>query len=274
MAVPHAGRYYPPALLTQSRLTPEQLALLEDRFADALVGDLHDSPHQLLVAETARAWIDLNRDPREIDPAMIARNDPGLAQARLEARACDPSKTRAGLGLLPSRVPRIGDIYRERLTLTDIQARVATVHTVWHQGIEQAMHAAWVAHGVAILVDLHSMPTIPRGQSGHGLRLVVGDRHGQSCDTSLARCAVTLSRKAGLATDLNRPYAGAYTLARHGRPSQHFHAIQLEFDRALYLDDTGEIMITKAQDLRLLLRQLCDTLADIGWGLTAAQAAE
>lgn len=258
----------------QSRLTVDQLALLEDRLADMLVTGLQETPHQLLVAETARAWIDLNRDPREIDPAMIAHNDPSLPQVRRETRTCDQSRIRAGLGLLPSRVPRIGEIYRERLTLTDIQDRVARVHATWHSAIEQAMHAAWSAHGIAILVDLHSMPTIPRGQVGHGLRVVVGDRHGQSCETGLAESVVTLSRKAGLASDLNRPYAGAYTLARHGRPRQDFHAIQLEFDRALYLNDKGEIVKTKVEELRMLLRNLCDELAETGSALTTAQAAE
>jgi N-formylglutamate amidohydrolase len=274
VSVPHAGRHYPSQLQAQSRLTPEQLSLLEDRHVDALTEPLIGMGHQILVATTARAWIDLNRAPQEIEPGMIARTDPGFADMRAAALKCDQTKISAGLGLLPSRVPRIGTIYRHPLTLDDIQHRTLSTHTPWHEAIDHTMAAAWQTHGFAVLIDLHSMPTIPRGQQGHGLRAVIGDRHGQSCDIALAARAVAVLRQENLRTDLNRPYAGAYTLMRHGQPRMNLHALQVEFDRSLYLDDLGNPIAARVELLSGILARLCRELAEIGRMISRPEAAE
>jgi len=274
ISVPHAGRHYPSLLQAQSRLALEHLSLLEDRHVDALTEALMGMEHQILVATTARAWIDLNRAPHEIEPEMIARTDPGFADMRKAAMQCDQAKMVAGLGLIPSRVPRIGSIYRHKLALEDIQQRIMSIHTPWHDAIERAMAAAWRVHGFAVLVDLHSMPAIPRGQTGHGLRAVIGNRHGQSCDIALAGRAVSMLRREGLRTDLNRPYAGAYTLMRHGQPLKNLHALQVEFDRSLYLNDMGEPIAARVEILSSILARLCEALADIGKMISHMQAAE
>lgn len=274
VSVPHAGRHYPSLLQAQSRLTVEQLSLLEDRHVDVLTGSLMDMEHQILVATTARAWIDLNRAPHEIESDMIARTDPGFDDMRTSAMKCDQAKINAGLGLVPSRVPRIGAIYRHKLGLDDIQQRILSIHTPWHEAVERAMAAAWRVHGYAVLIDLHSMPTIPRGQTGHGLRAVIGDRHGQSCDIALAGRAVSMLRREGLRTDLNRPYAGAYTLMRHGQPARNLHALQVEFDRSLYLNDMGNPIAARVEALSGMFARLCAELAETGRMISHMQAAE
>ena len=221
LAVPHAGREYPAALLAATRLPREKLEALEDRFADRLIDAAVAQGASALVARRARAWIDLNRDPREIDPAMI---DPTPVAGLLTT-----AKVRGGLGLIPRRIALTGNIYSRRIAAADVAARIATDHRPWHEAIEALLLAARTRFGVAILLDIHSMPTTP------GLGIILGDRHGDSAAEHLVARIEAEAIRANLPVIRNRPYAGGYSTARHGRPAANVHAIQLEVDRSLYL---------------------------------------
>ena len=229
VSVPHAGQVYPAALLAASALRADALAALEDRLADRLAADLPGLGATLFVARHARAWIDLNRDEREIDPAMIA---PTPRPGRLLVTA----RVRGGLGLVPRRIAGMGDIYRRRLSEAEVRARIVGDHAPWHEAIAGALAAAHARFGIACLLDLHSMPPLPGDPNGEPPpRIVIGDRNGQSCSGPIADRLRSLASEGCRHVALNRPYAGAYTLERHGRPAAGIHAVQVEIDRSLYL---------------------------------------
>jgi N-formylglutamate amidohydrolase len=231
LAVPHAGRCYPSALAAQARVPMERLRALEDRHADRLVEQAVAEGASAIVARMARAAIDLNRDPREIDPAMI---DSAISADRLLLSG----KVRAGLGLFPRRLPACGELWRGRMALDEAARRIAVAHTPYHRAIAERIEAIRSVFGVAILIDCHSMPPLPVRQAGGPVRIVVGDRFGAGASAAVVDVAMAVIEGAGLRAARNHPYAGGYTIDRHGRPRKQVHAIQIEFDRSLYLDAT------------------------------------
>lgn len=231
LSVPHAGRDYSPALLKAARLGQAALETLEDRLVDRLVWRATANGATAFIARAPRAEIDLNRDAREIDPASIA---PPLPSGSLVQSA----RTRGGLGLIPSRIAGSGPIWRERIPRAELNRRVEEIHAPYHAAIEAAMDHARARFGEAVLLDCHSMP--PRPQSGHsGSRhaaIVFGDRHGTTIGAGLLEAALAAARALGYRAQCNAPYAGGYVVARHGRPGEGRHAVQIEIDRSCYLD--------------------------------------
>lgn len=227
-AVPHAGRDYPPALHAASIVPLAMLEELEDRHADLLIATALAAGAVAIVARRARAWIDLNRGEEDLDPAQRPPAADGAADpAPASARA------RAGLGLLPRRVGR-RDLWRVPADAADAAGRLRLIHRPYHAAIAAALDAAHARHGFAILLDCHSMPPLGRGDGP--ARIVLGDRHGASAGGGVSGAAAAAVTAAGLAVARNAPYAGAYTLARHGRPGSGIHALQIEIDRTLYLE--------------------------------------
>ena len=227
LSVPHAGREYSEALLRSSRLPRSALESLEDRLVDRLVWRALGSGATGIVATAPRAEIDLNRDEREIDPAMVVPPPP--------ARSILPSaRTRGGLGLIPSRIGGAGSIWLQRLPEKELRRRIEQIHRPYHQALAEMLERARERFGVAILLDCHSMP--PRDQAS-APRIVLGDRHGATISPDLLAAAVDAAKARGFAAGMNVPYAGGYITARHGKPSQNIHALQLEIDRSLYLDE-------------------------------------
>lgn len=218
-SVPHAGRCYPPALLRDSAVPRAVLEQLEDRHADLLVAQAAATGAVAIVAGTARAWIDLNRAPDELDG--------GMGGAVLQGRA--GARVRSGLGLIPRRLGGL-ELLRRLPDAAEARARLATVHAPYHRAVEAALAEAVRAHGFAVLIDCHSMPPL---RGARPLRVVVGDRHGRSAGARVSAAALAA---AGQRVGHNSPYAGAYTLDRHGRPAAHVHALQIEVDRSLYLE--------------------------------------
>lgn len=227
IAVPHAGRLYPDDMLAAARLPRAALETIEDRHADLLVADAVRDGAVAIVARMARAYVDLNRDEREIDPTILAERPPAGA---LIATA----KVSGGLGVLPSRIAAGGAVWRRPLTFTEIETRLALAYRPYHDAVAAALDAAVARHGVAVLIDCHSMPSI----SGPGPRprVVIGDQHGRSSDARYVAAVIQTVRRAGIGVARNHPYAGGHTLDRHGRPEAGRHALQIELDRALYLD--------------------------------------
>jgi N-formylglutamate amidohydrolase len=228
LSVPHAGRAYSPTLLKASRLSRHMLETLEDRLVDRLVWRALSSGATALVARAPRAEIDLNRDKREIDPAMV--NPPLPGRTLLQS-----PRTRGGLGLIPSRITGAGSIWLHRLSPGELSRRIDEIHAPYHAALERALAEARSRFGVAILLDCHSMP--PR-ETGGGPAVVFGDRHGTSIAPEYLDVAVAAAEAAGFEVALNAPYAGGYITARHGKPATGIHAIQLEIDRSLYLDES------------------------------------
>ncbi len=224
IAVPHAGRSYPAAMLAAARLPRSALETIEDRYADLLVADAVAAGAVAIVARMARAYVDLNRDPREIDAAILA-TPPGAGAVLASARVA------GGLGVVPSRIAAGGAVWRRPLAAADMAERLAGVHAPYHDAIAAALDKAVARHGHAVLIDCHSMPPL-----GTGIGLVIGDRHGGSAAPRFVEAASRAARAHGLSVARNRPYAGGHTLDRHGAPHARRPAFQIEIDRALYLD--------------------------------------
>lgn len=261
IAVPHAGRRYPRALLDAARLPRHALETIEDRHADLLVGEAVAAGAVAIVARAARACVDLNRNPREIDPAAIRRT-PDDAAGWLETE-----KVAGGLGIVPSRIAMGGAVWKRPLDPAEIARRIAEIHAPYHQAIAAALAAAQARHGHAILLDCHSMP--PLGVAGTA-RIVVGDRHGASADPCYAAAIEAVAARRRVASARNRPYAGGFTLDFHGAPNAGRHAIQVEFDRSLYLDPTLRRPGPGLADTQAMLADMAQALVDALPGVALA----
>lgn len=227
LSVPHAGRAYSAALLGAARVGHAALESLEDRLVDRLIWRAAALGATALVAQAPRAEIDLNRDEREIDSALI---DP-----RLPAHALIQSpRTRGGLGLIPSRVPGAGAIWSAPIRREELNRRLDEIHRPYHQAVERTLEQARLRFGAAVLLDCHSMP--PGSGGAGGAQLVLGDRHGISMSGPLVDLVQHTAEALGYRVSRNEPYAGGYVVARHGRPDRNIHALQLELDRSVYLD--------------------------------------
>lgn len=227
VSVPHAGREYPAELTSLARVPMATLAALEDRCVDA-VALAALTGETALVQRRARAWIDLNRDESERDPEL----DPGAAAgARLSP------KVRVGLGLVPRRLGRLGALWRRTLTVAEVDRRIVEDHRPYHAALAALLDRARQRFGTAVLLDLHSMPALPGPAPA---QVVIGDRFGTAASARFVERIAAEAAGAGLRVQVNVPYAGGAILARHGRPAEGVHAVQLEIDRALYLDRRGD----------------------------------
>ncbi|MEK6637797.1 MAG: N-formylglutamate amidohydrolase [Pseudomonadota bacterium] len=228
ISVPHAGRHYPDAIKRLARLPEARLRPLEDRYADALADGAFAAGVQGIVANTARAWIDLNRSENECDPGLV-----DLPSGILPVIS---AKVRGGLGLIPRRISIGGDIWHHRIEADDLNARISQYHRPYHQTLGAMLDRARTKFGVAILLDIHSMPKMHKTNGAPGAQLVVGDSFGRTSHDRFTGCAAVLAEQHGLITAINHPYAGGHVLQRHAQPQRGLHAIQIEIDRSLYLD--------------------------------------
>lgn len=275
ICVPHAGRAYDAELLAMLRAPVEDILRLEDRHADVLGRRVAQALGcSLMTAHAPRAVIDLNRDPADFDSGMIADMPRGVAHR-------PGPKSRAGLGLVPRMLPHTGELWRARLPWRTLEARLAHIHGPWHAAIAGELARLQAHFGAAMLIDLHSMPSLePRGHQTPA-RIVIGDRFGRSADAGLVHhLHDALSRGLdglGWAVTRNAPYAGGYTLDRHAGADSGRHAIQIEIDRALYLDAAWRELSDGADGLIAhlvrALRGLGGLLIEEG-GRMAALAAE
>ena len=249
ISVPHAGRDYPLALRAALRVPVEALRPLEDRHVDTLAIAAHGR-ETMLVQRRARAWIDLNRAENERDPQIDSGADRRLL-------GLPSAKLRGGLGLIPRRIASAGEIWRRKLDGEEVVARIAGDHRPYHAALQAALQRTRDVFGIAILLDVHSMPSLPDGS-----QIVLGDRFGQSSAARFLSRLESETFAAGLSCAVNTPYAGGHILQRHGAPSHGIHAIQLEFDRALYLDAAHDQPGPGLTAMARLLRRMIDALAD------------
>lgn len=267
LSVPHAGRDYPAAIFENLRLPPEILVRLEDRYADILARQAIAAKVPTIIATRARAWIDLNRDEQDIDAAMVD----GINAADLPMPG---AKQRGGLGLIPRRLAGAGDIWKNRLTAGDVAQRIEGFHRPYHAQLAAILKAMGDRFGVAILLDLHSMPPVGDIAAGVPPRFVIGDLFGKSASGSYSDLALAYFRDQGFAADLNYPYSGDYILRRHAKLRGNIHAIQLEVDRSLYLDEFLREPTIGAERMSVQISGLVQALADAALGQQALIAAE
>lgn len=259
-ASPHSGRDYPPALLAAARLDALTLRRSEDSFLETLFEAAPRYGAPLIHALFPRVWCDANREPWELDPAMFDERLPDWVNAR-------SARVAAGLGTI-ARVIATGEpIYRRRLSFAEAEARVADCWRPFHAALAGLVEWARGAHGFAILVDCHSMPSV-QAADGRPARMpdfVLGDAHGTACSPVLIRRAEELLTGLGYSVRRNDPYAGGYITRHYGRPRHGVHALQLEISRALYMDEQRIEPGPSLGRLRRDLERLVAALAATDW---------
>lgn len=227
---PHSGREYPDSFIQRSRLSAHALRASEDAFIDRLFREVTGFGAPLIAAKAPRAFVDLNRGPGELDPAVIE----GVSAAGLNPRVA------AGLGVIPRIVAEGRAIYDGKISLEEANARIGRFHAPYHNMLDSLMNRAFEQFGQAVLIDCHSMPrdalrSVP-GVKGGRPEIVLGDRFGSSASRVVMEAVIAAFESAGFRVAVNTPFAGGYITQRYGRPSRNFHAVQVEIDRGLYLD--------------------------------------
>lgn len=232
-ASPHSGGVYPPDMVEAARLPVETLRASEDAFVDRIIAGAPALGAGVILARLARAYVDLNREPWELDPAMFDEDLPDYAQGRT-------ARVAAGLGAIPRVAGEGRPIYARKLTFAEARDRIELAHRPYHDALDRQLAAARAAHGSAILIDWHSMPAAAaRGLRGRGgsCDIVLGDRFGAACSPKLTGLVERELEALGYRVVRNAPYAGGYTTEHYGRPAKRTHALQIEINRALYMDE-------------------------------------
>jgi N-formylglutamate amidohydrolase len=232
LAAPHAGRGYTDRLLANMRDPGFAALRLEDRYVDRLAEGLAKATGaKLLVANAPRAMIDLNRSPDDIDWEMFSSRKQKGDDSYTPGR-----RARSGLGLIPRRLPGLGELWKRPHDEAELDQRVALVHEPYHACLAGTLEKIRGRWGAALLLDLHSMPPLSSRGRTAAPEFVVGDRFGASCHGRLVGTAFSFFEERGRNAAHNRPYAGGYVLERHAAPHRGMHALQIEIDRASYLE--------------------------------------
>lgn len=257
-ASPHSGRHYSKAFMTQTVLDPLEIRSSEDAFIDLLVGCATGFGAPLIHAHYPRAYLDLNRASDELDPAVVEN---------VRSVAHNP-RILSGLGVIPRVVANGRAIYRGKLPLTEAKARIEHVWRPYHTRLQDVLTDTRVKFGEVILMDMHSMPheasdsvsqtNIARPE------VVLGDRFGTAADHEIMERVESVFLNAGLKVSRNAPFAGAYIVQNYGRPSQHQHALQIEIDRSLYMNERYVRPNENFDKFQKLMTQVVCELTNIG----------
>jgi len=258
----HSGRDYPERFLAMTRLDHLSIRQSEDAFVDEL---FQRAPHlgaPLIRAHFPRAYLDVNREPWELDPTMFV-------EPLSERFNTTSPRVAAGLGTLARVVAENKPIYKERLTLDDARMRIEGIYQPYHATMQRLLTEAYGAFGVAVLIDCHSMPRLSRSGDRLGPDVVLGDRYGTTCAPILADLAEMVFAGAGLRVARNRPYAGGFCTRTYGRPQHGVHALQIELSRHLYMNEVTLEKNAGFGAMRQLVDRLVATLVGLDFAMLA-----
>jgi len=267
---PHSGSVYPDEFLSVSRIDLPALRRSEDSYMDELIGGLTDRGFPIVRVNFPRSYVDVNREPYELDPRMFAGRLPSFANTR-------SMRVAGGLGTIPRVVGDGQEIYRERLAVDDALARIEAFYKPYHRALRRLINKAHQAFGTVVVVDCHSMPSI--GVSRDEPRrpdVVIGDRYGTSCAGLLADMVEDTMGRLGYSVGRNKPYAGGFITEHYGNPASGLHAIQLELNRSIYMDERrrerGARFAQVTRDFAILAEALAAVpLGDLGPFQAAAE---
>ena len=257
VASPHSGAHYPRAFVASSRLDPLALRRSEDSFIDEIFGAAPALGAPLLRALFPRAYVDPNREPYELDPAMFEDTLPGFANTR-------SPRVAAGLGTIARVVATGRDIYRDKLRLAEALERIQALYQPYHGALRRLLSETREEFGYCMLIDAHSMPSIGGPMDADAGRarvdIILGDVHGVSCAPIVTDTAERALRERGYAVTRNNPYSGGFTTQNYGRPRRGMHALQIEINRALYMDEERilrkDTIAGLTRDMAAMLREL------------------
>ena len=259
-ASPHSGRHYPDSFLAQSQLDPHVLRASEDIYVDELFGAAPKLGAPLLQAIYARAYLDVNREAWELDQNMFHERLPDYVNVK-------SGRVTAGLGTIARVVASGTAIYADKLDFADAQYRVAHVYHPYHEAQSRLLARTTEQFGTALLIDCHSMPSV--GGSWGDMQFkslttvpdfILGDRYGRSCAPVVTEIADNLLKRLGYNVVRNNPYSGGYNTRHHGVPAEGRHAMQIEINRALYVDEDTLERNAGFKDLQAAMTQLIEAL--------------
>lgn len=253
VSIPHAGRDTPAGMLESARVPLADLLRLSDHWSDLIAAPLLARGATVVKANLLRAVADCNRHESDMDP-----ND---AEPSLRPRFGPPGrKARAGLGVVPMRLPDCGPLWRSLLDEQELEQRLNLAHRPYHRALSTAIAAMRARHGQMLLIDLHSMPSLPTSRiDPKPAAIIIGDRFGRSARPELSSVLLHSGTAIGVRFAINNPYAGGHIIESHGAPQRGVHAIQIEFDRQLYLTPDGS---ADANRTMMLGNWLADAAAD------------
>lgn len=269
---PHSGRFYPRRFLEMSRLDTATIRRSEDAFVDELFGGAVGLGIPMLLANFPRAYLDVNREPWELDPRMFAETLPGFAN-------CRSARVAGGLGTVPRLVGDGLDIYPSKIPLAEAVGRIERVYKPYHDALKQLLTRTHALFGFAVLIDCHSMPASIRiGEGAVRPDFIVGDRFGTSACAALTEAAIDALSAMGYRVAHNKPYAGGFITEHYGRPARSLHALQIEVNRGLYMSEramqkTGGFDALAA-DITRLMRELVAMPDELFLPLSLPLAAE
>jgi N-formylglutamate amidohydrolase len=252
---PHSGRFYPPDWRTKARGVA--LRRGEDAYVDELLGDAVQHAVAVLLANYPRCYIDVNREPRDIDAALLAEPWP---------EPLEPTeKTRRGLGLIRRYVTPDVEVNDGPLSVADVTARIERIYRPYHQALRELLDGIRRRHGIVWHVNWHSMKSVgnamtPDGPGATRPDAVVSDRDGTSAAPALTDAVVETLRARGYGVVVNEPYKGGAILARYGRPAEGVHSVQVELNRALYLEEAGVTKTDRFPEVRSTVTALAARL--------------
>jgi N-formylglutamate deformylase len=229
---PHSGRRYPASFLAASRLDAQAIRRSEDSFVEELFAAAPSLGVPLLAAEFPRAYCDVNREAWELDPGMFEDSLPGYVNA-------GSPRVSAGLGTIARIVGTGEPIYRHKMRFSEAEARITHCWQPYHQALRGLIADTTEKFGACLVLDCHSMPGAPAARGAAPPDVVLGDVHGTSCAPQVTAFVDRKLSQLGLKLRRNEPYAGGYITRHYGRPREGVHVLQVEFLRALYMDETS-----------------------------------
>ena len=276
LSSPHSGSIYPAAFLASTRLDPISLRRSEDAFADALFMGAVRFGMPLLRARFPRAYLDVNREPYELDPRMFEGRLPSFVNSR-------SLRVAGGLGTIARVVGEAQEIYAKRLKVEDAIGRIEALYKPYHRALRDLLDRAVAQFGQTLLVDCHSMPSCSASLSGGApgrddrpkADFVIGDRYGTSCGRAVADMIDDQLSEFGYTVERNKPYAGGFITEHYGQPAQGRHAVQIEVNRGLYMDERQmrptALFDHVAAHLATAMHALVVLMGDIGHHRSAAE---
>jgi N-formylglutamate amidohydrolase len=254
---PHSGSVYPHAFLATTRLDIATLRRSEDSFVDELVAGVVGRGYPLMRAHFPRCYVDVNREPYELDPRMFDGRLPSFANTR-------SMRVAGGLGTVARVVGESQEIYGQRIPVEDAIRRIEGLYKPYHRALRRLLARQHREFGAAVLIDCHSMPSTAGAKDERPRAdIVLGDRYGTSCVPAIAETVEGLLRSRGYAVSRNKPYAGGFITEHYGNPAVGLHAIQLELNRALYMDERRYERAASFQSVAADLQSLADEVGAI-----------
>ena len=256
---PHSGNVYPAAFIAAAQLDPLTLRRSEDAYVDELFLDAPALGATLMRARFPRAYLDVNREPFELDPRMFQDSLPPFANTR-------SMRVAGGLGTIARVVGEAKEIYGQRLKFSEALERIESLYRPYHLALRNLLHRTWSQHGVAVLVDCHSMPSNAGRSDKIKADIILGDRFGTSCGAAIVDAAERELRGLGYLVARNKPYAGGFITEHYGNPAAGWHALQIEINRALYLNEETLERTHGFAELKLDLKHVMEAVIEAASG--------